>query len=134
MKNLNLIHKMVRTQYNDVEGLISVDFHEMNYLYKLCGDHEIEIDKYFPFGFGIIDVNNNSDIIMCQVLLLEKEKYGKSFDEISSSLKTLKSVDVIKKSFTIEYKELFKYVKRIDFMCVSEIGNYINSMNIISDN
>ena len=67
-------------------------------------------------------------------MLLDKEKYADSFDKIKSQILKNPTVDVIKKEFYLDYKDLGKYIKRFDALLLTEMGSYIEEMNIIDDN
>lgn len=130
MNNLEILEEITGTQYNDNKGLISIDFHDPSYFSQLCRDNEIDTAIYLPIGFGFMYGDYKSDILTCRVLLLDRRKYGRTFDGISQQIKSLKMIDVIQKSFDIKYMDLFKYIKRIDFMTLSKISENINSLNI----
>lgn len=135
MKNVEILEEIVGTQYNDMEGLISIDAHSGNDLFTLCEDNGIDMEKYFLFGFGLSEFTTDGigeqDEVTCSVLLLDKEEHGQSFDEIQSNIEGLETVNVIKKTFDIKYIDLGKYIKRFDFMTVSEMSKSISSMNIV---
>lgn len=136
--NLEVLSDLVGTQYGDMTGIIQIDGHNnVSELYSLCAKNGIERDKYFLIGFGFYDFTTSgigkSGKVNCVVLLLETEKYAQSFDEIKKLLAINPKVDVIKKTFPIEYKELGKYIKRVDALMLTEMGNYIREMNIIDD-
>lgn len=131
----SILEEIVGTQYNDMEGLISIDVHPDNDLVALCGDNGIDVEKYFPVGFGLSDSSIGGVVeeekLCCSVLLLDREEYGVSADEIESNIKGQKSVNVIKKTFYINYTDLGNYIKQFDFMAVNEVGRSITTMNII---
>jgi hypothetical protein len=134
MKNIGILKGLVETQYNDMEGLISIDQHADSDLFRLCEDNGIDMNYYFLFGFGLSEFTITGigyrGEVYCSVLLIEKEKYGQTFDNIASKTSSVDPVDVIKKSFRIKYEELGKYIKRFNFMVVSELSNYIQEINI----
>lgn len=135
MENYNILKNMVSTKYKDMEGLVSLDALFKPDLYDLCNDNGIDMEQYYLLGFGIGDVSlvnlKDHSNVFCTVLLLEKSKYGNSFDDISSRIRNEKQVDVIKKSFSVEYACLGKCLKRFDLMALTDMGDYISSMNII---
>lgn len=134
MKNVSILKDIVKTQYNDMEGLISIDTHEGSNIFELCRDNGINMEHYFLIGFGLseftLDGIRRGDNVYCSVLLLDKSKYGDSFDNISNKIRSLDCVDVEKKTFTIKYTDLGKYIKRFDFLAVSDISSYIKNMNL----
>lgn len=62
-------------------------------------------------------------------LMIEKKKYGDSFEEIRSRIEGL-PIKVLKKESSIPYSNLGKYIKRLDAMLLTEMGNYISEMKI----
>lgn len=134
MKNVSILKDIVKTQYNDMEGLISIDTHEGSNIFELCRDNGINMEHYFLIGFGLseftLDGIGRGDNVYCSVLLLDKSKYGDSFDNISNKIRSLDCVDVEKKTFTIKYTDLGKYIKRFDFLAVSDISSCIKNMNL----
>lgn len=135
MENYDILKNMVSTKYKDMEGLISLNTLFKPDLYDLCNDNGIDMEQYYLLGLGFGDstlVNlNDHNKVLCSVLLLEKSKYGYSFDEISSRIHDQEQVDVVKKSFWVEYTRIGTYFKRFDFMALTDMGDYISSMNII---
>ena len=135
MKNTRILEEIVSTQYNDLRGLIAIDQHSGSELFSLCKENGINDDEYFFLGFGLSEFTINGigefDSVYCRVLLLEKSKYGNTFDEINRNIRTLNSVDVVKKSFSVKYSDLGKYIKRFDFMALSDMGGAISAINII---
>ena len=133
--NINILKETVYTKYNDLQGIISIDGHDgVSEFFDLCEEKGIDMNIYFLIGFGLSEFTisgiGSSDEVYCNILLLEKEKYGETFDEISSNIRNTDSVDVVKKSFSVKYTDLGKYIKRFDFLAVSEMSRYISTMNI----
>ena len=135
MKNTKILEEIVSTQYNDLRGLIAIDQHTGTDIIGLCREQGIDTKKYFFMGFGLSEFTINGigeyDSVYCKVFLLEKEKYGQTFDEIQSNISKLETVDVVKKNFSVKYSDLGKYIKRFDFIALSDMGGAISSMNII---
>lgn len=136
--NFKILNDLVGTKYGDLTGLIQADGHNnVTELYDLCAKHGISRDEYFLIGFGLSDFTIQSigqdGGIDCTVLLLEKDKYAKSFDEIKEIIKDASKVDVIKRRFRVNYKDLGRYIKRIDALMLTEMGNYIKEINIIDE-
>lgn len=137
-KHFELLEDLVGTKYGDLTGLIQIDCHDnISDIYELCAENGIERDKYFVIGFGISEfttdgVGKQGDVT-CSILLLDKEKYAGSFDEIKSQLLKNPTVDVIKKSVYVDYKDLGKYIKRFDALLLTEMGKYIKEINIMDD-
>lgn len=133
--NLEIIEDLVSTQYGDYGGYIQIDGHNGADLFKLCEDYKIDMGKYFLIGFGFgestFDGIGRREIVLCRALLLETNKYGNTFDEISEKIKELNgSVKAKQIFFEVEYKTLYKYIKRFDFMVTTRLTKYITSINI----
>lgn len=137
MRNLEILKSIVGTNYNDMFGLIAIDSHSGTDLFTLCEDHGINMEKYFLLGFGLSEFTlsgiGEENSVYCYVLLLDRSKYGRSYDEIQQAISGLENVDIIKKSFEIKYTDLKKYIKRFDFMTISTMGDHISEMNIIEE-
>lgn len=137
MKNIDILNDLVSTQHNDMKGIIAIEDHGINpTFFGLCKAHGIDTKKYFLIGFGISAYNViaptlENATVMCKVLLLEKEKYGSNFDEVKANVSKEDSTDVVEKTFSVTYKELGEYIKRLDFLAVTEMSAYISKMNII---
>lgn len=136
--NYDVLGNLVGTRYGDMTGLIQIDGHNnITDLYTLLAENGIDKSKYFLIGFGFSDLTTDGvgsrGKVNCKVLLLEKEKYAETFDEIKAQLKINPNVDVIKKTFSVDYKDLGKYIKRVDALMLTEMGNYIQEMNIIEE-
>lgn len=136
MKNYLITEEHAHTQYNDLQGIISIDGRDgPGSLLSLCEDKGIDMNKYFILSFSLSESTIRGiglkDAVNCTVYLLEKKKYGKTFDEIRAKINSLESVDVIHKSFSMKYSELTKYIKRYNFMAITAMGDYIKKMNVI---
>jgi hypothetical protein len=136
--NYRVLGDLVGTQYGDMTGIIQIDGHNnISDLYSLCAKNGIDRDKYFLIGFGFSDFTTDGvgkyGKADCTVLLLETAKYAQTFDEIKDQLVVNPKVDVIKKTFPVDYKDFGKYIKRVDALMLTEMGNYIREMNIIED-
>ena len=134
-KNVDLIRELVSTKYGDFKGYISVDNRDMLGVFDMCKENGIDEEKYFLFGFGFMEettigVGQHGNVI-CNVLLLEKEKYGDNYEDIAFNIQKLDVVDVVKKHFHVKYTDLHKYIKRYSFMTVTEMSNNISAINLI---
>ena len=69
----------------------------------------------------------NGDLF-CTVLMLEKSRYGNTFEEIEHKLPD--EIKVLKKVFSVPYSNIGKYIKRVDALLFTKIGNSISSMKI----
>jgi hypothetical protein len=135
MRNVDLVKELVHAKYGDFKGYISIDNMDHAGVYQMCKDNGIDMEKYFLISFGLSDeaalgIGSHKNV-HCMALLLEKDKYGSSFDEIVSNVKDLEAVDVIKEGFFIEYSNLRKYIKRFSFSAVDRICDHIKKINII---
>lgn len=131
MNRIELLNDYVDAQYNDVKGLINIDFHtSTNNLFQLCNDNDINTEHYFPVGLGFMDNNSNNEIVICKVLVIDKMKYGIDYNKIIASTKNIDSIDVISKTFEIKFSDLMRYIKRLDCVGLSNICDNFKSINI----
>ena len=88
--NLEAVKNLVSTQYGDLGGLIQVDGHDSDGITMLCKDHGLDTDKYFVIGFKLTESTTTGigqrGSALGKGLLLSKEKYGSTFDEIKNKL------------------------------------------------
>ncbi|MCD7968966.1 MAG: hypothetical protein LUF87_01255 [Alistipes sp.] len=136
--NEHLLEDLVSTKYGDMSGLIQIDGHDnILSLYKLCDDHGIDTDHYFLIGFGISDFSlrglGENGIAFCHVFLLEKSKYANTYDEIQKIFIDNPSVSVIKKSFTVKYTDLGKYIKRLNTFMLTSLADNIEKLEVIEE-
>ena len=137
MKNIEILKDLVSTQYNDMKGVIAIEDHGINPSFSgLCKAHGIDTKEYFLIGFVVSSYNviaptSENAAVTCKVLLLEKEKYGSNFDEIEANIRKEDSTDVVEKTFSVTYKELGEYIKRLDFLAVTDMSANISKVNII---
>jgi hypothetical protein len=136
-KNVDLIKDLVQAKHGDYQGYVSIDQTDKNGVYQLCADNGIDLNEYFILSFGLSDgsplgVGYHKNI-RCTVLLLEKDKYGSSLHEITPNVRSLESVDVIEKKFSLKYTDLQKYIKCFSFLAVTHVGDHIKKLNIIED-
>lgn len=133
--NLEIIENLVNTQYGDYGGLAQIDRSDSYDFNGLCKEKGVDMEKYFLIGihFGsssLTDIKKNSSFY-CFALLLEKEIYGSTFDEITKYLKENNNVADIKSvNFKITYSELAQCIKRFHIGFVSPISNHIKTANI----
>lgn len=133
--NLNILEKIVNTQYGDFGGLIQVDRSDTFDFNKLCEEKGIDMKKYFLIGihFGTSSLTNvgKQDNFYCFALVLETKKYGNSFDEISKYLiQNGNKADIKQFDFQVTYSEFAKCIKRFSVGFVSPLSKYINEAKI----
>ncbi len=133
--NLNILEDKVSTQYGDYLGYIQIDGHSGIDLFTLCEDFGVDMEKYFLLSFGMgestIDGIGKTGEVLCKVLVIEKEKYGFTFDEIKRNLQNEEGIVNVKEShFSMPYKKLDKYIKRYDFMVSTKISKYVKQILI----
>jgi hypothetical protein len=106
-----------------------------NDLHQLCEDHGVDRKKYFLIGFGCGEFTINgigqNNTIYCRALVLEKSKYGSSFDEIQKSI-TDKGGNAKAKQihFKVDPTVFTKYIKRFDFMVATKLTAHISNIEI----
>ncbi|WP_031425441.1 hypothetical protein [Flavimarina sp. Hel_I_48] len=133
--NLEILENLVNTQYGDYGGLVQVDRSDSYDFNELCEEKGVNMEKYFLVGihFGSSSLKNVSsdNSFYCFALLLDKKKYGSSFDEISKYLEENQNVADIKSvNFKINFADLAKCMKRFNAGFVSSITNHIDVYNI----
>jgi hypothetical protein len=133
--NLEILENIVNTQYGDYGGLAQIDRSDLYDFHELCQEKGVNMEKYFLIGihFGSSSLKNVSvdNSFYCFALLLDKKKYGSSFDEIVRYLNENQNIADIKSvNFKITYSELAKCIKRFNIGIVSPITSHIKVSNI----
>lgn len=132
--NYDLIKDEVGTQYADMKGIVSIDGHLSTTLWKLCKDHGIDTDKWFVVGLEFSDGETiGKKPLYVSAYVVEMETENETYEQMAQRLKGLEKVEIHKKSFSISYQDLGKYVKRLKFAVMSEISNNIQSAEFIED-
>lgn len=112
-----------------------MDGNDRGDLHSLCEDHGVDRKKYFLIGFGCGDSGitgiGQRNSIYCRALVLEKSKYGSSFDEIQKTLAEKGGKAKAKQiHFSVDPKVFGKYIKRMDFMVATKLTAYISDIEI----
>lgn len=129
MKKVPIMNPAVKTKYSDLVGQIEIDWEgRITSLVTLCEEYKIDMNKYYLIGFGFVSFE--ADYVTCKVILLDTAKYGKTFKEVEDSVKKLQSVDAIQKILRISYAELEKYIKHINALVFTDIGQSLSEINI----
>lgn len=133
--NFDLIKDHVRTQYGDLTGVIQIDGHSnITSIYKLCIDYEFETEDKFIMGFSLTENTLNgigeSNKVSCSVLFVNKADYGNNFEEIEAKIKADGTLKLQKKNFYIKYSDLGKYIKRYNFLAMSELSRFASEIEI----
>lgn len=130
--NTSLLEGEVSTQYTDMKGLAAIDGHEMTYLYQLCRDKGINMDEWYLLGLEIYDSEpiGGHDLTVT-VMLIEKASKDESYDDLAKRIQQQPYIPVTKKSFTMPYQELGRYVKRLSIGMVSDMSQYIHAINFV---
>jgi len=133
--NFQLIEEFVRTHYGDYSGYIQIDGHSGADLFNLCKDNGVDMEKYFLIGLSAgehtISGIGNHDKLFVMALVIERSKYGKTFDEIQKYLQSNNGKAKAKKiHFEVKYSDLGKYIKRFDLMVVTKITQYISQLEL----
>ena len=135
---MNFIKELTNVQYGDYEGFASVDSHSGNDLFFLCQKKGINLDTYFPVGYHIgenttagISSKNELDVT---VYLIEKCIAGDNYDQIEKFIKKNSGkIELIRKSFTVEFSELNEYIKRYNITIFSQLRDVIKDVEITDD-
>nr|DAJ70804.1 MAG TPA: hypothetical protein [Caudoviricetes sp.] len=132
--NYDLIKDEVSTQYTDMKGIVSIDGHLPTDLWKLCKEHGVDTNKWFVIGFEVSDnepIGDRPLYVSAYVVAMETD--NETYDQMAQRLKGLERVEIHKKSFSISYQELGKYVKRLNFAVLSDISSNIQNADFIED-
>lgn len=129
MKKIPTTTPATKTKYSDLVGEIEIDWEgRISSLVVLCQEYGIDMNKYCLIGFGFVSFE--PDYVTCKVILLENSKYGSSFKEVEDTVSKLVSVDAIQQTLRISYAELEKYIKHINALVFTKIGQSIVEINI----
>lgn len=134
--NLHKVQEFVSTQYGDLTGVIQLDGHgNISSVYDLCKDYKFDLDGKFIVGFGLEESTilgvGESDSVYCKIVYVYTSKYGETFDEISSKMRHQETVEFISESFEVKYTDLKKYIKRFDFIALTEMADFAQNIKII---
>ena len=132
--NFDILQEEIKTQYNDMRGIAAIDGHEPTYLHQLCTDNGIDLDNYFLVGLGFYD----GETIGCYPLvvhayLIEKEEGDEEPNGLVNRLTKTPKITIKKKSFSITYEELGRYIKRLNIGVLSSISEYIQDAEFVDD-
>lgn len=134
--NFELIAEHVSTKYGDLTGVIQIDGHDnISSIYELCKDAGVDTSEKFIIGFGLDDSSiagvGESASAYCRIIYVDENIYGNTFDEIQKRITNdggnLKAAKI---SFTVPYQVLGKYIKRLDFLAMSELTASATSIEI----
>lgn len=133
--NLDAVEKNVSTQYGDLTGVIQIDGHgNITSLYDLCNDYKVLDDNMFIVGFELTDSEIRDieldDEVNCNILYLDKSTYGNNFDDIENKIRKLDTLPLRKKRLYVKYGDLGKYIKRFNFMVLSEMARYASNIQV----
>ena len=134
--NLNKIKKYVSTQYNDLTGVIQLDGHmNINSIYELCEDYKFKTDDKFIVGFGLDESSilgvGSENTVYCTIIYVDKSTYGSTYDEVAETIKSTENVIFTSKNFEVNYTDLKKYIKRFDFIALTEIADLARNFKIV---
>ena len=112
--------KEASVQYGDLRGEVAIDGYAGPPLFEMGKLANIPAE-YFPIGFYLSGGEGTfpAGTILLSVAAVEKEKYGKSVDEI---IKKLKNNKIHAKAFRAQVKleDLFKHIKRLHLTAISK--------------
>ena len=85
MKKVPIMNPAIKTKYSDLVGQIEIDWEgRISSLVTLCEEYKIDMNKYYLIGFGFVSFE--ADYVTCKVLLLDSDKYGKTFKAVEESV------------------------------------------------
>lgn len=132
---LDLIKKYVNKKFGDLTGVIQLDGHSnINAIYELCEDYKVDVTNKYIVGFGLgetttqgIGIKND---VYCSIYYVDKSEYGYKFDEIEKKIKNDGTLRLKKENLKVKYSTLGKYIKRYEFIVLSELVNSTNEIKI----
>lgn len=133
---MDFIKKLNGVKYGDYEGFASVDTYTGVEFFKLCGEKGIDTDNYFPIGFNLGEGEGIGlhDKIYLRVYLIDKSLAGSNYDEIEKFIKKNSGeINLIRKSFLINYSELTKIIKRFEITIFNRFRDIIKKVEIDED-
>jgi hypothetical protein len=125
MKQFDLtgLNKAISTQYNDYKGLVAIDTHDGSGLFDLAKDFGIDTKKWFVYGASCYDSEPiGKHELSISMLLIDKDIYGSSFDDISKRNDT---IPLVERRISVPYSDLGKYIKRVNIGVVSSLSAHI---------
>ena len=133
--NLDAINEHVSTQYGDLTGVIKIDGNsDVTAIYNLCKDYKFDIKDKLIVGFGLSESTMNGigqrNEVYCTIMYVDEAKY----DDAESKIGTDGILKVHKKTLTIRYSDLNKYIKRYDFLAMTDLVKNVSKIEIIEDN
>jgi len=136
MENSTLlaIKEHVSTQYGDLTGVIQIDGHSnISSIYDMCIDYNLNTEDKFIVGFELSESTTEgigqSEEVFCSIFYVQKSEYGEDFATIKA--KILEDNGVLRLErlrFSVKYKDLGKYIKRYDYIVMSQLTNYANQI------
>lgn len=123
--NLEVIDRVVSTQYNDYRGLVAVDNHgDGRGIYSMCEEHGIDLDKNILYGMEFYDSEpvGAAGCFKIKVFLIDKATYGQSFDEVSQYAGEVK---LTTQDICVPYAKIGDYIKRISIGLVDPVSRNI---------
>jgi len=133
--NLDAIKENVSTQYGDFTGVIQIDgFDGPMAINNLCKEYKFDISDKFIIGFGFgestTDGIGKRDEVTCSILYVDKSEYGDGYDTIERKIKNDGTLKLKKKNIDIKYSSLGKYIKRYDFLAMTELTKHATIIEI----
>lgn len=125
MKQFNLtgLDQAISTQYTDYKGIAAIDTHDGSGLFDLAKDFGIDTEKWFVYGASCYDSEPIGKRELSIILLLiDRDTYGSSFDDISKYNGT---IPLVEKRISVPYSDLGKYIKRVNIGLVSSLSAHI---------
>src|SRR5690606_5728346 len=102
-------------------------------IYRLCNENGFNTEGKFIIGFGfgestILGIGKHNSI-SCTILYVEKNEYGENFEAIANTI-SKNGLKLKRRSVTIPYTSLGKYIKRFDFLVMTEFTKYTENIEI----
>lgn len=138
---MDFLDEHVGTQYEDYNGLVSIDCHGGGLgqdIFGMCRDFGIDTKLKFPIAIKFSEFTTQgiggNGTMSITIYTVDKEEYGESFDEIQNKIRNDNgTVRVDPNDIYVPYDQLGKYIKRFDIMAVNHMRDYITSFEINED-
>ena len=132
--NFDILQEEIKTQYNDMRGIAAIDGHEPTYLHQLCTDNGIDPDKYFLVGLEFYDGETiGRHPLVVYAYLIEKEEGDDVSNRFVKRLANTPKITIKKKSFSITYEDLGRYIKRLNIGVLSDLSEYIQDAEFVDE-
>ena len=132
------LSEYVDTQYSDARGFLEMDSHDGSFLafYDIAKNKGEDLSGYFIIGFRLADHSIRGvglHGLNISLILLDKSRYGNSFDEIEGYIKKNKGVvDVETRTIPMSSADIAQAFKRVEMIVLGGMDKSIEKINFPS--